>query len=159
MEKYCSARVWASGDTDSCGDPAIVEYDGRALCKLHALEEYEHLKNECVILTESVIANLARLGLLIKRENIFALQEYVGILTRLISKVGEFLPRKELEKPAEDKEYWMKRAKEAEDKLEALNKQGIKLCFKACFYCKKEKAVIQDMCLSCAQELNSKLSQ
>lgn len=158
--KYCAYRVWASGDTEDCGKPAVIICDTKPLCQYHANETFVSLKQSIISDIDLILSKVSKFLELSERTYC---NPILSLLKAISTRVFEQKPIDKLTAPEpalkEDKEYWMNRAKEAEDKLTKLSNQGINASKRKCFFCKKNDAIIQDMCLGCSQELNSKLSQ
>jgi hypothetical protein len=153
----CEVRVWVIGSENvinkNCNNPSVIEYDGRAYCKIHALNK---LKKEFVVLADNAVANLKKLESLVAETDIQFIHQNINILNMIAGKINLIHPKKELEPAAKDQEYWMKRAKEAEKQLKDLQTRGhispenkSKYIVNVCKHCKKEcHGKVCDYCIS-----------
>lgn len=162
MKSYCEARVWASGDTESCGKDSIIEVGGITLCQEHAKEKFEFLKKECVLLIDSAVGSCLNLSLLVSETDSINLEKEIQHFADIKSIILNSKAKEIIDPPVEDKKYWMKRAQEAEKQLKDLIKYG-KYVFRenkltekinVCRYCKKEcHGKVCDACISDAYEM------
>ena len=120
MKKYCETSVVINGYNEMCRNKPVVECSDSSLCMIHSCD---HLKKEFTILSNSIIANLKKLELIGDDEDFISqCIEYINIM---INEINLINPKNtlDLNKNEPEQEYWVKRAKMAENQILILKQQ------------------------------------